>query len=138
MREHRIDEKNYIQWSQIVKTYLKGRGKLCHLEGTGPSQKDPKFQAWNEEDSMIMSQLWSSMQAEISKNCMFLFSAQEIWETIHQLCSKAQNVVVIFELKTKISTTKQGTLSVIEYYNVMRGLWLRPLSKHTDEMPNRC
>ena len=30
----------------------------------------------------------------------------------------------IYEIKTKITTTKQGTLSVVEYYNIMKGLWL--------------
>ena len=30
----------------------------------------------------------------------------------------------IYELKTKIHDVKQGTLSIIEYYNVINGLWL--------------
>lgn len=29
-----------------------------------------------------------------------------------------------FEVKTKISSTKQGGMSVTEYYNKMHGLWL--------------
>ena len=28
---------------------------LSHLLGTGPKQEDPKFDAWDEEDSMVMS-----------------------------------------------------------------------------------
>ena len=35
-----------------------------------------------------------------------------------------QDATLIYEIKTKITTTKQGTLSITEYYNVMKGLWL--------------
>ncbi|KAI3410308.1 Fe2OG dioxygenase domain-containing protein [Psidium guajava] len=42
---YRLNEKNYLKWSQFVKTYLKGKGKLNHLLGTGPKQGDPGFDA---------------------------------------------------------------------------------------------
>ncbi|RVW86473.1 hypothetical protein CK203_042172 [Vitis vinifera] len=48
---------NRIEWSQVVKMFLKGKGKLSHLFSTGPKQSDPKFQNWDEDDSMIMSWL---------------------------------------------------------------------------------
>ena len=35
-----------------------------------------------------------------------------------------QDATLIYEIKTKITTTKQGTLSITEYYNVMKRLWL--------------
>ena len=72
---------------------------------------------------MIMSWLWNSMLLEVSGTCMFLTRAREIWETVRQTYSKMQDVALIYEIKTKI-TTKQGTLSITEYYNVMKGLWL--------------
>lgn len=131
-----MDGKNYLQWAQIVRTFLKGKGKLSHLEGTGPRQGDPKFQTWDEEDSSIMSWLWSSMQPEISKNYMFLPTAMEIWEAVRQSYSKVQDAAVIYELKTKASTTKQGNRSVTEYYNLMRGLWLE--IDHNLNIQMRC
>ena len=30
--------------------YLKGKGKLSHLTGTGPKPGDPRFEAWDEKD----------------------------------------------------------------------------------------
>ena len=42
-------------WSQLVQTFLKGKGKLSHLIRTVPSEDNPKFIAWDEEESMIMS-----------------------------------------------------------------------------------
>ena len=48
-------EKNYLKWSQLVRPMLKGKGKISHLMGTRPKLGDPRFEAWDEEDSMIMT-----------------------------------------------------------------------------------
>ncbi|KAL5825489.1 hypothetical protein ACOSQ3_021552 [Xanthoceras sorbifolium] len=56
---YRLNGKNYLKWSQVVQTFPKGKGKLRHLTGTGPPKEDPRFDAWDEEDSMIMTWLWS-------------------------------------------------------------------------------
>ena len=52
---YRLNGKNYLQWSQLVRTFLKGKWKLSHLVGKGPDPSGPKFHIWDEEDSMIMS-----------------------------------------------------------------------------------
>lgn len=62
--------------------------------------------------------------AEVSKNFMFLSLAKEIWDTVSQTYSKVQDALVIFEIKTKISGIRQGPVTVIEYHNRMKGLWL--------------
>ena len=69
---------NYLEWSRLVKTYIKGKGKLSHLIGPVMSKDDPRFVVWDEENSQIMSWLWNSMQPEISCTCMFLSTAKEI------------------------------------------------------------
>lgn len=68
----------------ICLTYLKGKGKLGHLLGTGPKIREKGFDAWDEADSMIMSWLWDFMAHEINATCMFLTTAKAIWETIWQ------------------------------------------------------
>ncbi|XP_027180646.1 uncharacterized protein LOC113779297 [Coffea eugenioides] len=120
---YRLNGKNYLKWSQFVQTFLKGKGKISHLLGTGPKKGDPKFAAWDEEDSMVMSWLWNSMLPEISDTCMFLPTAQDIWTTIRQTYSKAGDAALIYEIKTKISATKQGNLSVTQYANLLQNLW---------------
>lgn len=39
---------------------LKGKWKISHLMGTELKEGDPPFEAWDEEDSMIMAGLWNS------------------------------------------------------------------------------
>ncbi|RVW92470.1 Retrovirus-related Pol polyprotein from transposon TNT 1-94 [Vitis vinifera] len=82
---------------QLVRTVLKGKGKISHLMGTGPKLGDPHFEAWDEEDSMIMAWLWNSMIPEISDTCMFLATAKDIWDAIQQTYSKARDAAQVYE-----------------------------------------
>ena len=41
---YRLDGKNYLIWSQLVCTVLKGKGKISHLIGIGWKPGDPRFE----------------------------------------------------------------------------------------------
>ncbi|RVX16321.1 hypothetical protein CK203_014550 [Vitis vinifera] len=120
---YRLDEKNYLKWSQLVRTVLKGKGKISHLMGIGPKPGDPRFEAWDEEDSMIMAWLWNSMTPEISDTCMFLATAKDIWDAIQQTYSKARDAARVYEVKVKTIAAKQGSKTVTEYANQLKALW---------------
>lgn len=51
---YRLNGRNSLKWSQFIRTYLKGKGKLSHLLTTGPKKGDLKFDAWDEADLIIM------------------------------------------------------------------------------------
>ncbi|RDX95270.1 hypothetical protein CR513_22234, partial [Mucuna pruriens] len=57
---YRLDGRNYLQWTQYICTTLKGRKKLSHIEGNDPPRDDPKLEAWDDDDSLIMTWLWNS------------------------------------------------------------------------------
>lgn len=95
-QSYRLYGRNYLQWAQLVQTFLKGKGKNSHLTSAPPKPTDPALPAWEVEDAQIMSWLWNAMQLEVSKNYMFLGSAREIWETIRQTYSKIHDASVIF------------------------------------------
>ena len=109
---YRLNGKKYLKWSQLVRTVLKGKGKLSHLTGTGPNKDSPKFAAWDEEDSMIMAWLWNSMIPEISDTCMFLNTAKEIWVATEQTYSKAKDAAQVYDVKVKTVVAKQGNKTV--------------------------
>ncbi|XLR42331.1 hypothetical protein S83_026991 [Arachis hypogaea] len=50
-----FDGRNYLQWSQLVRTTLKGQKKLNHLEGNTPAMIDPRYEACDDEDALIMT-----------------------------------------------------------------------------------
>ncbi|RDY11980.1 hypothetical protein CR513_03271, partial [Mucuna pruriens] len=66
VNSYRLDDRNYLQLVQYIRTTLKGHKKLSHIEGNNPHRDDPKLEAWNDEDSLIMTCLWNSMTSEIS------------------------------------------------------------------------
>ncbi|XP_011046793.1 PREDICTED: uncharacterized protein LOC105141310 [Populus euphratica] len=49
---------------------------------------------------------------------------QNIWDAVRQTYSKVKDVALIYEIKMKLSMTKQGNMMVIEYYNTMKSFWL--------------
>ena len=120
---YRLNGRNYLKWSQLIRTILKGKGKISHIMGTGPDRQDPLFGVWDEEDSMIMAWLWNSMAPEISDTCMFLSTSKEIWDTIQQTYSKTKDTAQVYDVKVKTMAAKQGNKTVTEYANQLKSLW---------------
>ena len=104
---YQLNARNYLQWSQMVKDFVKGKWKLSHLMGIRPAQNDLAFVKWDKEASMIMSWLWNSMLPKASGINMFLTTMREIQEIVYQTYSKMQDTTLIYEIKTKIAVTKQ-------------------------------
>jgi len=65
-----LNGENYLKWSQLVCTMLKGKGKSAIWNWAGPKEGDPNITAWDEEDSLIIACLWNSIN--ISDTIMFL------------------------------------------------------------------
>ena len=69
-----------------------------------------------------MAWLWNFMQLRISRNCMFLSTAQKVWENVWKTSSKMKDVALMFEMKTRIASTKHVSFFVTSYYNTLNGL----------------
>jgi len=61
----RLNGKNYLKCSQLIKTILRGKDKASRLHDEPRVTNDPAFRTWDEEDPMIMAWLWNSMISEI-------------------------------------------------------------------------
>lgn len=61
-------EKNFLRWTQPMKFFIKGRGKMGFLDGSKKASipTDPSFQIWDAENSMLMSLLVNSIEPKIS------------------------------------------------------------------------
>lgn len=88
-------------------TTLIGHWKLNPITGATPSENDPKYEEWDDEDSLIMKWIWNSVTPEISKKYMFFPTARDLWDNVHQTYSMKQDTTC-YELKTKIFSTNQG------------------------------
>ncbi|RVW78643.1 hypothetical protein CK203_048469 [Vitis vinifera] len=53
------------------------------------------------------------MQQEISEACMLLTTTRDIWKIVRQTYSEARDAAHIYEIKTEIDATKQGSPEVV-------------------------
>ena len=95
---YRLNGRNYLEWSQSIRTFLKGKGKLTHLLGTKPKKDDPTYAAWDEENSLVMSWFWNSMLPEINNPMMFLSTAKEIWDAVKLTYSEVHDAAQIYKI----------------------------------------
>ena len=105
--------------------FIRGKGKIGYLTGSikEPTEEDPKFQTWDADNSMIMSWLVNSMEQEIGQTYLFLPTAKDLWDAVTETYSDLGNSAQIYDLKTRIRETKQGSQGATKYYNILKGLW---------------
>ncbi|RVW90212.1 Retrovirus-related Pol polyprotein from transposon RE1 [Vitis vinifera] len=62
---HKLNGCNFLRWSQPVKLFIKGKGKLGYLTGANKATnpKNPAYQTWDSENSM---DLWDAVQETYS------------------------------------------------------------------------
>lgn len=80
---YRLNGNKYLKFSQLVCTFLKGKGKLSHFLGIGLRRRHARFVAWDKKNSIIMSWLCNLMLPKISDTCMFLKTIKDIWDVVH-------------------------------------------------------
>jgi len=59
------------------------------------------------------------MLPKISDTVMFLKTAKEIWDAVKLTYSKVYDVAQIYEIKTKVAATKQGSQFITKYVNLL-------------------
>lgn len=63
------------------------------------------------------------MMAEISDTYMFLEITKDIWDMCRQTYSQVRDAAQIYDIKTRILTTKQDYRFITEYSNILQNLW---------------
>ena len=53
---------------------------------------------------------------------MFLTTAKDIWDAVHQTNSRALDAAQVYEIKAKTKATKHGNKTVTEYANMLKNL----------------
>lgn len=121
----RLNGDNFLRWSQSVRMYIRGRGKMGYLTGEkkAPAVDDQNYATWDAENSMVMTWLVNSMEEDISSNYMCYPTAQELWENVNQMYSDLGNQSQIFELTLKLSEMRQGEDNVTKYFNSLKRIW---------------
>ena len=100
----RLNGVNFLRWSQSVRMYIRGQGKIGYITGDMKASpvNDPLFDCWDAENSMVMSWLVNSMEEDISSNYMCYTTALELWVNVSLMYSDLGNQSLVFELTLKL------------------------------------
>lgn len=121
----RLNGENFLRWSQSVRMYIRGRGKIGYLTGDKkePDPKDANYPTWDAENSMVMTWLVNSMEEDISSNYMCYHTAKELWDNVNQMYSDLENQSQVYEVTLKLGEIRQGEDNVTKYFNSLKRLW---------------
>lgn len=105
--------------------YIRERGKISYLTGATPTpdSKDPMYEIWDVENSMVMTWLVNSMEEEINPNYMCFSTAKELWDEVTTMYSDLGNQSQIYELNLKLSEIRQDSDTVTTYFNSLKRIW---------------
>ncbi|KAL4378943.1 hypothetical protein GQ457_02G009710 [Hibiscus cannabinus] len=122
---HKLVGPNYLQWSQSIKLYITGRGKLGYITGQveKPNSTDPGYEKWIQENSMVMSWLTNTMTPSIGGNFLLYTTAKDIWDAAKETYSNSDNVAELFRIECQAANLKQEGMDVTIYYNTMTRFW---------------
>ncbi|KAL9411806.1 hypothetical protein AB3S75_045415 [Citrus x aurantiifolia] len=122
---HKLNGKNYLEWSQFVRLVIDGKVKLGYLNGEiqPPAADDPKFLQWRSENSMVTAWLINSIEPTLGKPFMFLPTARDVWEAVRETYSNLENHSQLYEINTRMWRPQQGDRDITTYYNDLMILW---------------
>ena len=100
---------------------IKGKGKSGYLTGDIPAPPTDSaiYGTWEAEKSTIMVWLINSMEPRLGRTYLFHKTAKEIWDSVQEMYSDLENSSQSFEIRSAIRTTRQGNMSVTNYFNVL-------------------
>lgn len=122
----KLNGTNYQLWSKAIIHALTGKNKIGFIDGTiqpPSSEKKPEeYAQWNQCNSMILSWLTNSVEADLAAGIIHAKTAQQVWSDLRDQFSQ-KNAPAVYQIRKSIATIFQGTMSVAAYYVKLKSLW---------------
>ncbi|XP_023522882.1 uncharacterized protein LOC111786919, partial [Cucurbita pepo subsp. pepo] len=100
--------------------------KIGFIDGTieEPSQdaNSTEFELWNQCNSMIISWLTHSIEADIAKSIIHAKTTHQVWIDLHDQFSQ-KNAPANFQIQNSIAMISQGTITLLAYFTKLKALW---------------
>ena len=121
---------NYQSWRRSMTTALSAKNKLGFVNGTisqPNDESDPLFLDWQRCNDLVLSWITNCLSRQIYSTVLYLYTAKEVWNDLQQRYTQS-NGTRVHHLKQAIASLKQETLSVSEYFTILKGFWDELLS----------
>ena len=115
-------------WEKDVLTALTAKNKVAFINGTitkpdmATGARPVEVNAWVIVNSMVTSWILNVIDPNLHASIAYADSAQSMWENIKKRYA-ILNVPKVHQLKSVIVSCKQVTLSVVEFFSKLMGLW---------------
>ncbi|KAL9453559.1 hypothetical protein AB3S75_009213 [Citrus x aurantiifolia] len=73
----KFNNENFVLWSRVVK-YLTAKGKYNYLTDEPPASESKDYSKWLQEDTMVTTWLWNSMDLSIAATTMWVQTTKEL------------------------------------------------------------
>ncbi|KAB1997996.1 hypothetical protein ERO13_D12G055350v2, partial [Gossypium hirsutum] len=95
---HKLNDHNFLCWSQSVPMYISGKGKDNYLTNDDRilTTMDPKCRMWKTENHIVISWLINSMTTKIGEDFLLYKIAKEIWDAARETYSSFENTSELF------------------------------------------
>ncbi|XP_072087345.1 retrovirus-related Pol polyprotein from transposon RE1 [Arachis hypogaea] len=119
-----LDGKNYSSWSNAMLLALKSKNKLKFVDGSlkKPDKNDPLFELWDRCNTYVLAWIKISLNPEITRSVMWNKVAYELWEDLKHRYHEGDRFRIA-ELQEELYGTRQGEMSVTQYFTKLKSLW---------------
>ncbi|XP_072058094.1 uncharacterized protein [Arachis hypogaea] len=126
-----LEHNNYQVWERAMWRALREKNKIMFINGLlrRPTQEDPLFDAWERCNTFVVSSINHSLSLNIAKSVLWINTVEELWRELKQRYCQG-DMCKIAALEEEMFASKQGELSVTDYYTQLKTIW--------EELENFC
>jgi len=119
----RLTGDNYVEWAQSMSLALDGRDRIEFIQDDPPSTNDAARRRWKTEIALVTSWLLNAMVPTMRRSFMFIPSAKDIWNAVKEAYGKRPTASLVFDLRSRLWTVRQGNRPLSAYYLEKTTLW---------------
>jgi len=119
-----LDVNNFQSWYRFMTTTLSAKNKLQFIDGiaTEPDKKDPLYQTWKHCNDMAVSWISHSVSPSIRQSILWMDIAEAIQNDLKSRYFQGDHMCISY-LQLEASSTRQGELTVIDFFTNLRIIW---------------
>ncbi|KAL0309364.1 UNVERIFIED_CONTAM: Retrovirus-related Pol polyprotein from transposon RE1 [Sesamum radiatum] len=119
-----FDGTDFLAWRRSMVIALRAKMKLGFIDGqySMPDKTSDSYENWIRMDSMVMSWILNAISKKISKAFLYTKSSRQLWLDLEERYGES-NGPLVYQLQRAIASIRQGTHTVIEYFNNLTSLW---------------
>jgi len=124
----RLDWKNYLYWSYVMRNFLKGKKIWGYVSGTYMIPKNIEegdvvlIDIWEANNAKIITWINNSIEHSIGTQLAKYETTKEVWDHLQRLFTQS-NFAKQYQLENDIRALHQKNMSIQEFYYVMTDLW---------------